>query len=242
MQIMCLSRVSFLVVRVLRSRRISGGSVENNIQSRTKQLCGFRGSASPILLPPTLRRAVSGASTGLLLSWPGNGQHVVETAQGTLIGALPNYHVGSELALRLLEEFASPARINTTPRSLLNRRHYEPGAASNVRIHARMLLGMRHVCRNDIRALEIELDIYRFSKCGRYAFGKPDWSSSAHFPIVRARGSKALIKTTRRNARETHTDYKRGLKLKWTSEVRVVTSVLTSRVSALIAFHSQRNS
>lgn len=71
-------------------------------------------------------RCFRSTPTGLLLSWPENGQCVVETAQGTLIGALPNYHVGSELALRLLEEFVSPARINTTPRPLLNRRHYEP--------------------------------------------------------------------------------------------------------------------
>lgn len=117
-------------------------------------------------------RCFRSTPTGLLLPWPENGQCVVETAQGTLIGALPNYHVGSELALRLLEEFASPARINTTPRSLLNRRHYEPPSEvrhvyPNVCTYTRMFLGMRHVCRNEIRAFEIELDIYRFGKCGR---------------------------------------------------------------------------
>lgn len=89
--------------RITVSAHLWGGSVENNIQSRTKQSCGFRGSASLILLPATLRRAVPCAPTGLLLSWPENGQRVVATAQGTLIETLPNYHVGSELAPRLLD-------------------------------------------------------------------------------------------------------------------------------------------
>lgn len=169
-----MSSVSFLVVRVSRSRRISGDSVENNIQSWTKQLCGFHGSASLILLPPTLRRAVPGASTALLLSWPGNGRRVVETAQGTLIGALPNYHVGSELALRLLDsrgvrksredQYHSVVVIKSpTLRTAFKVQDIYP----NVRIHIQRSLGMHHVCRNEIRALEIELDIYRFGKCGR---------------------------------------------------------------------------
>lgn len=112
-----------------------------------------------------------------LLSWPGNGQRVVETAQGTLIGALPNYHVDSEFDFSTLEEFASPARINTTPRSLLNRRHYEAPSRCSISIQTYVcvythtqtvsFLGVYRVCRNEIRAFEIELDIHRFGKCGR---------------------------------------------------------------------------
>lgn len=75
-------------------------------------MCGFRGSISLILLRPALKAPCS-ASTDPLVPSPhpsfwGNGQHAVETAP--LIGALSNYHVGSELTLRLLdslEKFAS---------------------------------------------------------------------------------------------------------------------------------------
>lgn len=94
-------------------------TAENNTQSHTKQLCGFRGLASDpasnSFEAPCFRSvdrsflslSLSFPSLSLsLLSWPGNDQHAEECKlhRGLLSGALPNYHVGSELTLlRLLD-------------------------------------------------------------------------------------------------------------------------------------------
>lgn len=125
-QIMRLSSVSFLVIRVSRSQGISSSRVENNIQSRTKQLCGFRGSTTDPASAGFEARCVSRQVGPLSHSSPrpGNGQHAAATAQGTLIGGVTELSRRQRVnasTSRLAEEFASPARINTTPRSLLNR-------------------------------------------------------------------------------------------------------------------------
>lgn len=95
----------------------------------------------------------------------------------TLIEALPNYHVGGELALRLLDsrgvrksredQYRSAVVIKSpTLRAAFLAQHIHPDVCTYERFSVRRCVCVC-VCRNEIRAFEIELDIYRFGKCGR---------------------------------------------------------------------------
>lgn len=116
---------------------------------------------------------------------PGNGQHAAATAQGTLIGGVTELSRRQRVnasTSRLAEKFASPARINTTPRSLLNRPTLRAALASQgTRTHTHTNVSQCKSCapRRNRQAREIECDIcicivlVSTSTRGEHAFGMP---------------------------------------------------------------------
>jgi len=133
-------------------------------------------------------------SSSPLASALGSGQRAeVTRARGTLIEALPNYRVGNELTLRLVgsrgvgksrEDRYHSAVVIKSP--TLRAALASQGAASQARMFLANACGMYFETKYE----HSKLNSASLSVC-----------VCVCFPIVRARRSKALVKTTRGNAR-----------------------------------------
>lgn len=214
---------------------VSLARLQKIIHKAGRNSCAVSAAWLRILLLTALRCPVSDPSTGLFslaLSRLETANMPRKLHRGLLSGALPNYHVGSELTLRLLDsrgvckshedQYYSAVVIKSpTLRAAIARQ----GATHLVQIYAYTREHFACTCR-------VRRELNAICRYARYAFGEPDWSHlSAHFPIVRARRSRTLIKTTWRNARET---------IKRKEDVEVETNLRSQRRSLGVYWHRGR--